>query len=193
MNLKHTARHLASASLTLSLVACGGGNGDASIGGSVSGLAAGATVTIQDNGSDTLTLTANSSFGFANTLAGGSTYAVTVLTQPSGQICTVQSGAGTIDTNADSISNITVTCVSVSSVGGTVAGLAAGTSVTLSNGTVLLPVALNGAFAFPGLLSAGSTYAVTVATQPVGETCTVLNGTGTVTSGVPVAVAITCS
>jgi hypothetical protein len=174
------------------LGACGG-NTDASIGGNLSGLAAGESIVLQDNGGDNLTLSANGSFEFASRLGAASRYTVTVLTQPTGQLCTVDSGSGSVDSNADSVSTVAVNCVSTSTIGGTVSGLLAGTAVTLGNGDVLLPVAIDGAFAFPGLLAVGANYAVTVATQPAGETCTVLEGSGTVTAGVPVNIAVTCS
>jgi len=73
--------------------ACGGGGsgsggsgGDATnsftIGGSLSGLAAGASVTLQNNAADDLTLSANGSFTFATALADASNYSVSVFTQP---------------------------------------------------------------------------------------------------------------
>ena len=72
-------------------------------------------------------------------------------------------------------------------------GLAAGTAVTLSNGTVLLPIATNGPFPFPGTIVAGTAYDVTVAVQPVGQTCAVTNGTGTFGTGTVTNIAVTCS
>ena len=180
--------------LGLGVAACGGGSaGKADIGGSLSGLASGTSLTLQDNGGDTLALSANGSFRFSQSVAGGGAYAVTVLTQPAGQACTVASGSGSVNSSGDSINTVNVTCVSITSIGGTVAGLVAGTSVTLSNGTVLLPIAINGSFAFPGLLSAGQSYAVTVATQPVGLKCSVLNGSGTVVAGVTISINVNCS
>lgn len=192
------ARLAAAAALALGLglgvAACGGGSsGKADIGGSLSGLATGTTVTLQDNGSDTLVLSANGTFRFGQSVSGGGAYAVTVLTQPTGQACTVASGTGSVNNSGDSINTVSVTCVSITSIGGTVSGLVAGTSVTLSNGTVLLPIAINGSYAFPGLLSVGQTYNVTVATQPVGLKCSVLNGSGTVAAGTTVSIAVTCS
>jgi len=71
--------------------ACGGGgsggsDGDATnsftIGGSLSGLAAGASVTLQNNAADDLTLSANGSFTFATALTDASNYSVSVFTQP---------------------------------------------------------------------------------------------------------------
>lgn len=63
------------------------------IGGTLSGLS-GSGLVLQNNASDNLALAANGSFRFATLLATGHPYSVTVLTQPSGQICSVQNGSG---------------------------------------------------------------------------------------------------
>jgi hypothetical protein len=91
------------------------------------------------------------------------------------------------------VNTVVVTCIISSSLGGTVSGLPTGTSVTLSNGGVQLPIAANGAFAFPGTLPAGSTYDVTVATQPLGHTCTVASPTGTIVANVMASVLVSCT
>lgn len=66
-------------------------------------------------------------------------------------------------------------------VGGTVSGLGSGRSVVLlNNGADALTVSANGRFAFADLLSANSAYAVTVGTQPSGQTCSVANGSGSI-------------
>ena len=77
------------------------GDGDGSVsgyevGGSISGLADGASVVLQNNGTDNLTVSANGAFVFASPLASGAPYVVTVLTQPAGptQTCVVTSGSG---------------------------------------------------------------------------------------------------
>lgn len=193
MNFALRAFWISSAALALGLVGCGGGGTDATISGNVSGLAAGTSLVVQDNGSDNLTITANGGFGFPNKVGTNAAYAVTVLTQPVGQLCTVGNGSGTVDSKGDNVTNVTLACVSSSTLQGTVSGLVAGTAVTLSDGQVLLPVAVNGAFAFPGALDIGATYDVTVATQPAGLTCTVLNGSGTVVANVAVNVAVNCA
>jgi hypothetical protein len=91
-----------------------GGSADGSatytVGGNVSGLSG--TVVLQDNGGDNLSLTANGAFTFATALAGGTAYAVTVKTNPSGQTCTVSNGTGTIA--SANITNVTVTCTASS-------------------------------------------------------------------------------
>ncbi len=88
--------------IALVLTGCGGGGGgttpapasDYAIGGTVSGLSG--TLVLQNNGGDDLTITADGPFTFATALADGAAYAVTVLTQPAGQTCTLTNGTGTI-------------------------------------------------------------------------------------------------
>jgi len=66
-------------------------------------------------------------------------------------------------------------------VGGTVSGLGADRSVTLlNNGADALTVSRDGSFSFAERLDANSAYAVTVGTQPVGQSCSVENGSGTI-------------
>jgi hypothetical protein len=188
MNTGRTPQFLACAAATLCLVACGGGG--ATVGGTVSGLGAGLSLSLQNNGTDNLVLTANGPFAFTTRISGP--YSVTILTQPVGQSCAVANGNGTVDAIGNSVTSVGVTCMSNSSVGGTVSGLPAGTSVTLSNGGELLPIAANGAYAFAGLLAAGASYDVTVATQPLGHTCTVLNPSGTIAANVMAVVDVSC-
>ena len=76
------------------------------VGGTVSGLSG--TVVLQDNGGDNLSLSANGTFTFATALATGAAYNVTVLTNPTGQTCTVTNGSGTVA--AANITNVAVTC-----------------------------------------------------------------------------------
>ena len=64
------------------------------IGGAVSGLAAGQQVTLNNNNIDPLTLTGDGPFTFANPVAFNGSYDVTVGTQPTGQTCDVSSASG---------------------------------------------------------------------------------------------------
>ena len=165
---------------SLSLAACGGSGGDASISGVLSGLGAGLSVVIKRNTTETITATSNGPFAFTGTTFSGSGYGVTIATQPLGQRCDVANGTGTIDNNGTSITNVAVTCAFNSSVGATVTGLAAGVTLILSNGSALLRVTANGSSSFDGYLTPGSTYNVVVTTQPSGQTCTVSNPSGLV-------------
>jgi len=64
-------------------------------------------------------------------------------------------------------------------IGGTVSGLGAGLRVTLlNNGVDALTVSSNGSFTFASQLNDNASYSVTVGTQPVGQACSVANGTG---------------
>jgi hypothetical protein len=167
------------------------------IGGSISGLGGGLQVTLQNNGADPLTLTANGSFTFPTAVAYGSSYEITVGTQPTGQTCTVSSGSGSAVTA--NITAVTVTCsVSTFSVGGSISGLGGGLQVTLqNNGADPLTLTANGSFTFSTGVAYGTNYAVTVGTQPVGQICTVTGGSGSNVmanvTGVSVACVVTYS
>ncbi len=105
---------------------------------------------LQNNGGSNLTVSADGNFTFATAINSGAAYAVTVLTQPSGQTCTVASGSGTASAN---VTNVAVTCTNTPpqtfTIGGTVSGLAASTSVVLqNNGGSNLTVPANGSFTF---------------------------------------------
>jgi 6-phosphogluconolactonase len=78
------------------------------------------------------------------------------------------------------------------SVGGTVSGLTGTGLVLQNNGGDNLAVSGNGAFTFATKVNSGAAYAVTVATQPSGQTCTVASGSGTATGNVT-SVAVTCA
>jgi hypothetical protein len=65
-------------------------------------------------------------------------------------------------------------------VGGSVSGLGAARSVTLlNNGSDALSVSRNGSFFFAERLDANAAYLVSVQTQPVGQSCSVANASGT--------------
>ena len=169
-----------------------GGGSTFSVAGSVSGLSG--TVVLQDNGSDTLSVTANGSFTFATALASGAAYNVTVQANPAGQTCTVANGSGTIA--SANVTSVTVTCTttggSTFSVGGSVSGLS-GTVVLQDNGSDTLSVAANGSFTFATQLASGVAYNVTVQSSPAGRACTVAGGSGTIASANVTSVAITCT
>jgi len=152
------------------------------IGGHVTGLAAGTTVVLQDNGGNNTTVSANTNFTFSAPILSGSMYSATVLTQPAGQNCSVLNGSGIV--RGANISNVIVNCTSLPyTVGATVTGLANVTGLVLQdNGGDDLAVSSSGSFSFKTPVISGATYSVTILTQPAGHTCIVPNGNGTVTS-----------
>jgi hypothetical protein len=166
------------------------------IGGTVIGLAAGDSITLRDNGGDDLVRSANGGFTFATPVASGQTYAVTIVANPAAPIsqsCTVANGTGTVGNG--NVTNVTVTCTTNAfTISGTVAGLTGVAPVVLQdNGGDNLTVNANGGFTFATPIASGSTYAVTVLTNPLGRTCTVSNAAGTVTGSNVTNVAVTCT
>src|ERR1035437_4142999 len=154
----------------LTFVGCGGPTPTPTtytIGGAVAGLS-GTGLVLQDNGGNSLPVSANGAFVFTTPITRGGAYAVTVQTQPSGpaQSRAVANGSGTASAN---VTNIQVTCtttVTTYTIGGTVSGLSGTGLVLQDNGADSLPVNADGAFTFATLIDRGFPYAVTVLTQP---------------------------
>jgi hypothetical protein len=159
------------------------------VGGSISGLTLAGLVLA--NGSATFSPAANAtSFTFPVGLPTGATYAVVVKTQPAGKVCSVANGAGTIASS--NVSNVSVTCTTTYSIGGSVTGLTGSGLVLQNNGAISASVSTNGAFTFSTALATGTAYNVTVLTQPTGQSCTVTNGVGTVASSAVANIAVSC-
>jgi hypothetical protein len=187
----------ATANVTV-IVSCTTNPVTATIGGTVSGLVANSSVILQDNGGDSLTITANGAFTFKTAVTGADVYAVTVVTQPvnPNQICTVTQGSGVASAN---VTSVAVNCVLSYSIGGTVTGLV-GTGLILVNSSdsEQLPIsAANGnqPFTFKNLVPTGTAYAVTIFAEPTLPTqaCVVTTGTGSGTAtGNVTSVAIVC-
>jgi hypothetical protein len=188
--VKHPFNILCSLCCSIGLTDCGGGTAPPtySIGVAVSGLSG--SLVLLDNGADMLSVAANGVFTFPSRLASTNTYAVTIKTQPTGQECVVANGAGTVA--GSDVSNVTVTCSTLYIVGGTVAGLQ-GSLILRDNGSNDSTIAANGAFTIGPAVLAGTTYSITVKTQPPEQFCTVSNGSGTVSNVNINDVAVTCS
>lgn len=145
----------------------------------VSGLPGSTTLVLLNNGGDDLSVSTNGLHGFATKVNHNSPYAVTVQTAPNGYTCTVANGTGTA--TAD-VGNITVACTAQPrTVGGTITGLTGNARVQLSNPNAPAQTLGNGPFSFA--TTYGSAYAITAST-PVGHTCSVANGSGTVSADV---------
>lgn len=163
-----------------------------SVAGTLSGLYAGRNLVIEDNGGNATTLTTNGGFSFSAGVASGSNYAVTVLTQPAGQTCSITGGSGTVS-GAD-IGNVAIACSNDTyNVGFTVSGLIGGGLVLQNNGTDNLTVTGNGTFDFDTPEPTGSNYAVTILIQPAHEVCTVANAGGTIVGANITDIAVTCT
>jgi uncharacterized repeat protein (TIGR03803 family) len=130
--------------------------------------------------------------GLASSLPSGSSYSVTVQTQPAGETCTVAGGSGMIQ--AANVANVVVTCSDQAySLAGSISGLN-GSGLVLANGTDTLAVNSGAAsFTMPTPVAYTSGYVVTVQTQPAGLACAVGNGMGTMPAAAVTKVAITCT
>ena len=152
-----------------------------------------ATLTVLLNGTDQISLAADGTAGFNTAIPDGAPYSVVIATQPAGLSCTLSSNAAGIINGADV--TVTVTCVPAPyTIGGTLTNLAAGASVVLeNNGGDALTLSADGAFTFAGTAADNAAYAVTVGTQPAGQTCSVSNGSGTVPGASVTNVAVDCA
>jgi hypothetical protein len=162
------------------------------IGGTITGLNGSVKL---HNGSDTITVSANGSFAFPTPVGNGQGYAVTVTQQPayppSSQTCVVSAGTGNV--NMGNVSTVSVSCTTNKfTVGGNVSGLS-GTLVLLDNGGDNKTITANGPFTFTTAIFSGLTYAVTVSSKPPALTCTVTQGSGTITSTNITNVAVNCA
>jgi lysophospholipase L1-like esterase len=180
----------------------GGGGGGADtgyfVGGSVSGLGTGNTVSLmlespEATESEEIQHSGDGDFIFSTALPRRSNYTVTVAVQPAGVSCLVENGSGTI--NRKDVDNVSVICSadpvsSTYTVGGSLSGLIG--SVTLSNAGETLVLNSDGDFFFPTGLADGTSYNVLVSDNPEGQRCTVTNGSGTIAGSDVFDVGVTC-
>lgn len=89
----------------IALAGCGGGGDGGSTpsptytaGGTLTGLGTGGTITLQDNGTDTIDVSANGPFRLPAAIASGGSFDVRIAVQPAGQRCRVTGGTGTVTT-----------------------------------------------------------------------------------------------
>ena len=192
--------------LTLILTACGGskstslptGNTPAppaasyTISGDITGLT-GAGLVLQNNGGDNLSVAQSGSFAFSSTVASGSAYKVTILTQPSkpNQACSVTNGSGTAKSNV----TVQVSCSTLSdTVSGSVQGLVGVGLVLQNNLSDSATITANGPFTFATSILDGTAYSVTVFSQPSGpaQTCSLNHNSGT-SNGNVTSISVVCA
>ena len=126
----------------------------------------------------TSTVTADTGYTYSASGCGGALYGTSFITAAIYSACSWTASA----------------TINFYSIGGTLSGLVAGSSVALlSNGTDTKTLVSNGTFSFNTKLNYGSAYAVTIPTNPYGHTCIVSNGTGTVTTNDVTTVSAVCT
>ncbi len=153
-----------------------------SLSGTVSGITS-AGLVIQHTPEDALTLNSNGSFDFNTSLLDGSAYDISIVSLPSLQACTIENGSANV--SGSNVTNITISCDTSYTVGGTVSGLASGSSFELQNnlGDNLI-ISSNGNFTFSSALKDLTSYSVTNLSNPTmpDQNCTIENATGNLAS-----------
>lgn len=187
--------------LSMCLAACGGSGGGGSskppgpgqytIGGSLSGLAADATVALSLNGGAALALRQNGPFTFPTSLDAGASYAVTLAASPAGQTCSIDGGSGHASAN---VTSVQVRCTAVVAgpwtIAGTVSGMTPGGRIVIGNRALdRTELVGNGNFSFT--VADGADYAVWVASSPAGQLCSLSPAQGVAHTDVT-GLAITC-
>jgi 6-phosphogluconolactonase len=216
--------------LALLMIACGGGGGGDgasspppppppqpsaiyTVGGTVTGLSSSGLVLMLNGyfGGD-LAVSASGFFTFSTPLSDGSTFSVGVKNQPTSspaQYCQVANGTGTIA--AANVMNVTVTCGTGYTVGGTVSGLV-GSGLTLATctpvrqhfGTVFPPycprplqVGANGAFTLDSAYPAGylGPDYVSITQQPSSPTqnCVISTATISIQNANDTSITVSCT
>jgi hypothetical protein len=152
----------------------------------LAGLAANQTLVLvatdaAGNNPQSATLAANGNYTVAQ-VPSGTSFVLSVQTQPVGQTCVVTNGSGTVS------ANINTTRVDCSDNRYTLSG-----SISNNLGVVSLRNFVNGdvfttsgqgAFSFAQTVLHGSAYSVSVNDISDGQSCTVINGSGTATANV---------
>jgi hypothetical protein len=184
--------YLAALLAASSLAACGGGKAQFSVTGTVSNLAYDG-LQLATNGQTLTVPKGATTFSFPQTISYGDTYNVTIASQPAHENCVVGGGndsAGRLASIA-----VTVTCGIIGhAVSGSVTGLTgAGLVLTNgSNGTVTVAATATTYTFGSAAVAYGSTYGITVLTQPAGQTCSVANPIGLMGDNDVTNVNVTC-
>lgn len=165
----------------------------------VSGLVGSGLTLSLNSGLSSLTVNTDGDYSFPSQLLTGQSFTVTITNQPvlPTQTCSVSGGSGVI--GFGNINSIIVNCDPLRyTLGGTISGLDGATGLTLTNafdGSTLPVAVASGTFAFTQTYVSGSTYNVTVTTQPNHpvQNCIVTNGSGTFASANITNITINCT
>ncbi len=161
--------------------------------GTISGLT-GAGLSLQLNGAGALVIAPGATtFSFSG-IPSLQQYAVTAASQPTGQTCAINNGAGTMQ--GSDVRNVTVTCGAPGlTIGGQVSGLGRdGLTLRLNGGPPMAVAAGAQTFTFPNALQTGTDYSVVIASAPRQPllTCGLARAKGRVATGNVVDIGINC-
>lgn len=161
------------------------------VSGSISGLSVSGLKL--SNGSEIKTIASNATtFEFSNTVPFGGGYSVTVDTQPTGHTCSLSNSSGTM--GAANVTSVQVACsINSYTLSGTISNLST-YGLKLKNGseTLIITSGASG-FTFANPVAFGGEYSVYIDTQPSGNTCSITNGSGTMSASNYSSVSVSCS
>lgn len=146
------------------------------IGGVVSGLLPGTSVTLT-NGGDSINIASDGNFTFPKRLNTGDFYNVSLTTNGVGLSCSIANAQGVVQST--SITNISITCglgAGFYEVGVNVTGVT-GTVTVQNNGSDTLNFNSSGFQKFSIVQPTGSNFVITISSQPVGTVCSFDNPT----------------
>ena len=143
-------------------------------------------------GPQTLTINANGVSKFAEPLTPNTNFNALVLGSPPGGACDLYPSVGVVSSTGV---NISVMCGLGYSIGATVSGLSGKGLELQVNGGPPEIVFSNGAYLFGAPFSSGTSYTVSVATQPAFPTqvCSVVNGSGTISNANVTNIQVNCT
>ena len=195
MTISPILRRALAVTLALTLAACGG-KATFPINGTITTTTdANAVVTstlqykglvLTTNGMDLSVPAGAKAFSFPNTISYGDVYNVTVKTPPDHQNCTTIDQSTALETASGTAGrlasiNIALTCyLNAFTIGGNITGLTS-EGLVLTNGTAggtAIIVSTATTYTFTNQVAYGSSYGVTVLTQPANDICTVSNPAG---------------
>ncbi|MCW7487598.1 hypothetical protein [Leptospira meyeri] len=159
------------------------------IGGTITGLdgITGLVLTNSVDGSTLNVAVASGTFAFTQTYLDGTTYNVSVTTQPNHPVqnCLTTNGAGAIA--GANVTNITIACTSIAfPIEVTAVGIASGTLTLRNNNSEYLSISANGLQRFPTNIVTNNSYSLQIVSTPAGHQCTLSSTTGVVTGNIAI-------
>ena len=156
-----------------------------SIGGAVTGLTG--TLVLKNNNADPTTVTSDGVYVFKTEVAYGAMYDVAISQQPTGQICSFSgSHSGTPSAN---VTNVNIACTAIKhNINVLITGLTGSLTLRLDYNdgsgvvTTMPSFSSDNTYTLKSNAPYGSTYDVTIDTNPPAEFCVVTDGSGTVTN-----------
>ena len=161
----------------------------------VSGIISGLTASglVLQNGTESIAISSGANtFSFATNQTIGSSYSVSITSQPVGLTCSLSNSIGNMVQYG--VNNVKVTCASYGyTIGGQISGLSA-SGLVLQNGSDSIQISSGGtSYTLTNKVAFGGDYTVSIKAQPLGYTCSVNNGVGIMGSGNITSIQVTCS